>query len=179
MRTERVLFVVDTHTGGEPTRIVLGGFPPVNCDSMIERLEYIKEKMDWVRTCVLFEPRGSMESFGAIVLPPIDKRAEFSLIFMNTLGYMYMCGHATIGVAGALSKLGYIRMEEPETEISYETVAGIVNVRIHVKDSVIDKISVKASRKDACVVQDHQCNQRIQQTCVMVRLCESFVQSPT
>jgi proline racemase len=46
MRTERVLFVVDTHTGGEPTRIVLGEFPPVNCDSMIERLEYIKDKMD-------------------------------------------------------------------------------------------------------------------------------------
>jgi len=142
MRTERVLFVVDTHTGGEPTRIVLGGFPPVNCDSMIERLEYIKDKMDWIRTCVLFEPRGSMDSFGAIVLPPIDKRAEFSLIFMNTLGYMYMCGHATIGVAGALAKLGYIRMEEPETEILFETVAGIVNVRLHVKDSVIEKISV-------------------------------------
>jgi proline racemase len=97
---------------------------------------------------------------------------------MNTLGYMYMCGHATIGVAGALSKLGYIRMEEPETEISYETVAGIVNVGLHVKDSAIEKISVKASRKDTCVVQDHQCNQRIQ-TCVMVRLCESLVQSPT
>ena len=46
MRTERVLFVVDTHTGGEPTRIVLGEFPPVNCDSMIERLEYIKENLD-------------------------------------------------------------------------------------------------------------------------------------
>jgi proline racemase len=55
---------------------------------------------------------------------------------------MYMCGHATIGVAGALSKLGYIRMEEPETEISFETVAGIVNVRLHVKDSVIEVISV-------------------------------------
>jgi proline racemase len=83
-----------------------------------------------------------MDSFGAIVLPPIDKRAEFSLIFMNTLGYMYMCGHATIGVAAALAKLGYIRMEEPETEISYETVAGIVNIRLHVKNSVIEKISV-------------------------------------
>ena len=141
MRTERALFVVDTHTGGEPTRIVLGGFPPVNCDSMIERLEYIKENLDWIRTCVLFEPSGSMDSFGAIILPPIDK-TEFSLIFMNTLGYMHMCGHATIGVTGALAKLGYIRMDEPETEILFETVAGIVNVRLHVKDSVIEKISV-------------------------------------
>ena len=77
MRTERVLFVVDTHTGGEPTRIVLGGFPPVNCDSMIERLEYIKDKMDWIRTCVLFEPRGSMDSFGAIVLPRSIKERNF------------------------------------------------------------------------------------------------------
>ena len=134
--------MVDTHTGGEPTRIVPGGFPPVNCDSMIERLEYSRENMDWIRTCVLFEPRGSMDSFGAIVLPPIDKRAEFSLIFMNTLGYMYMCGHAMIGVAKVLAELGYIRMEEPETEILYETVARIVNVRLLVKDSVIEKISV-------------------------------------
>ncbi|MEA1906238.1 MAG: proline racemase family protein, partial [Euryarchaeota archaeon] len=109
---------------------------------MIERLEHTEAKMDWIRTCVLFEPRGSMDSFGAIVLPPIDKRTKFSIIFMNTLGYVYMCGHATIGVAGALSKLGYIRMEGPETEISYEAVAGIVNVRLHVKDSVIGKISV-------------------------------------
>ena len=77
---------------------------------MIERLAYIKDKMDWIRTCVLFEPSGSMDSFGAIVLPQIDKRAEFSLIFMNTLEYMYMCGHATIEVAGALAKLGYIQM---------------------------------------------------------------------
>jgi proline racemase len=46
MRTERILFVVDTHTGGEPTRIVIGGFPPVNCDSMIERLEHIKENLN-------------------------------------------------------------------------------------------------------------------------------------
>ncbi len=145
---------------------------------MIERLEYIKEKMDWIRTCVLFEPGGSTDSFGAIVLPQIDKRAEFSLIFMNRMGYMYMCGHAMIGVAKVLAELGYIRMEEPETEISYETVAGIVNVRLFAKDSVIEKISVKASRKDACAVQDYQCNQRIQ-TCVMVRLCESLVQSLT
>ncbi len=77
MRTERVLFVVDTHTGGEPTRIVLGGFPPVNCDSMIERLEYIKENLDWIRTCVLFEPRGSMDSFGTIVLPRSIKERNF------------------------------------------------------------------------------------------------------
>ena len=82
MRTERVLFVVDTHTGGEPTRIVLGGFSPVNYDSMIERLEHIKENLDWIRTCVLFEPIGNMDSFGAIVLPPIDinKKTKFSFI---------------------------------------------------------------------------------------------------
>ena len=83
-----------------------------------------------------------MDSFGAIVLPPIDTRAEFSPIFMNTLGYICVCGHATIGVVGALSKLGYVRMEEPETEISYEAVAGIVKVRLHVKESVIENISV-------------------------------------
>ncbi|MEA3293970.1 MAG: proline racemase family protein [Euryarchaeota archaeon] len=50
--------------------------------------------MDWIKICVLFEHRGGVGSFGAIVLPPIDKRAEFSLIFMNTLGDMHMCGHA-------------------------------------------------------------------------------------
>jgi proline racemase len=85
MRTERVLFVVDTHTEGEPTRIVIGGFPPINCDSMRGRLEYIKEKLDWIRTCVLLEPRGHMDLFGAIVLPTIDKRAKFSLIFISMI----------------------------------------------------------------------------------------------
>lgn len=144
MRTERVLFVVDTHTGGEPTRIVLGGFPPVYSDSIVERLEHIKQNLDWIRTCVLFEPRGNMDSFGAIVLPALDpnRKTKFSLIFMNTLGYMYMCGHATIGIAKALAELGYIRIEEPETEILFETVAGIVNVRLFVRNSIIEKILV-------------------------------------
>ena len=58
------------------------------------------------------------------------------------MGYMYMCGHATIGIAKALAELGYIQMEEPETEILFETVAGIVNVRLLVKNSIIEKISV-------------------------------------
>jgi proline racemase len=142
MRTERVLFVVDTHTGGETTRIVIGGFPVINCDSMSQRLEYFKEKLDWIRTSVLWEPRGHMDSFGAIVLPPIDKKANFSLIFMNTRGYTYLCGHAMMGVAKALAELGYIQLEEPETEIIFETVVGIVRGRIYFNNSKIEKISI-------------------------------------
>jgi proline racemase len=142
MRTERVLFVVDTHTEGEPTRVVIGGFPAIKCDSLDQRFEYVKEKFDWIRTCVLFEPRGHMDSFGAIVLPPIDKKANFSLIFMNTKGYTYMCGHATMGVAKALTELGYIQLEEPETEIIFETIAGIAKAKIYFNNSIIERISV-------------------------------------
>ena len=145
MMAEAVLFVVDTHTEGEPTRVVLGGLPPVPGRDAKEKLEYVRGHLDWVRRALLLEPRGHMDAFGALVLPSSDPRAPYSLIFMDTSGYLYACGHGTMGVAKALVDLGYIRAVGDEVKIPFETAAGLVEARVEVVGGRAGEISLTES----------------------------------
>jgi len=145
MRTEALLLVVDTHTGGEPTRIVLGGLPPIPGRDIKEKLDYVRANLDWVRKTVLLEPRGHMDSFGALVLPPSSPGALYGLIFMDTSGYLYACGHATMGVAKALVELGYVRPQGPEAEIPFETAAGLVRAKVKMADGHVGEITLVES----------------------------------
>ncbi len=137
--------MVDTHTGGEPTRIVLGGLPPIPGRDVKEKLDYVRARMDWVRRSLLLEPRGHMDSFGALVLPSSSPEALYDLVFMDTSGYLYACGHATMGVAKALVELGYVRAEGPEIEISFETAAGLVRARVKVADGFVEEVTLVES----------------------------------
>ena len=92
MRAEALLFVVDTHTGGEPTMVVLGGLPPIPGQDVKEKLDYVRAHMDWVRRSLLLEPRGHMDSFGALILPPSSPEALYDLVFIDTSGYLYAYG---------------------------------------------------------------------------------------
>jgi 4-hydroxyproline epimerase len=110
--------VIDTHTGGEPTRVVVAGGPDLGSGSMAERLAVLRDSYDTFRTAVAGEPRGSDVMVGAIVLPPVDPCCAAGVIFYNNVGYLGMCGHGTIGVAVALAHLGRIvpgahRIETP------------------------------------------------------------------
>jgi 4-hydroxyproline epimerase len=110
--------VIDTHTGGEPTRVVVAGGPDLGSGSMAERLAVLRDRHDTFRTAVAGEPRGSDVMVGAIVLPPADSSCAAGVIFYNNVGYLGMCGHGTIGLAVALAHLGRIgpgahRIETP------------------------------------------------------------------
>ncbi len=110
--------VIDTHTGGEPTRIVTSGFPDLGTGSMAERVSVFRERHDSFRSAVVCEPRGSDVLVGAILLPPVDPSNAAGVIFFNNVGYLGMCGHGTIGVAVARAYLGRIgpgshRLETP------------------------------------------------------------------
>ena len=140
---KNVLFVVDSHTEGEPTRIVLGGLPKVLGRDMVERKKFIMEKLDWIRTSVIHEPRGHIDSFGAILLPSVSNDVDFGLIFMDSGGYLDMCGHATMGVTTALIELGIVEAKEPYTSITYETPAGTVMARAFVKSGRVKEVTVR------------------------------------
>ncbi len=142
MKFKYHFLVVDTHTEGEPTRILFWNLRIPRFRSVVEAREYIRRNYDWVRTAILHEPRGHRDSFGAIVMPSFSGDADYSLIFMDTAGYLDMCGHATIGVTVALIELGYVEASEPTTTIRYETPAGIVEVRAHVENSEVKWVSV-------------------------------------
>jgi 4-hydroxyproline epimerase len=110
--------VVDTHTGGEPTRIVTAGGPDLGSGSMADRLAVFRDRHDSFRRAVVNEPRGSDVIVGAILQKPADPASAAAVIFFNNIGYLGMCGHGTIGVAVALAYLGRIgpgshRIETP------------------------------------------------------------------
>ena len=96
-RFEEALQVVDAHTAGEFCRMVIGGFPEPEGNTMIEKKKWMEEKYDHVRTALMLEPRGHHDMFGAFLCEPIHEEADLGVIFMDTGGYLNMCGHCTIG----------------------------------------------------------------------------------
>src|SRR3954454_13480474 len=118
--------VVDTHTGGEPTRVVFSGAPDLGRRSMTERLAIFRDKHDKFRSAVVNEPRGSDVMVGALLCEPTDTTCEVGVIFFNNVGYLGMCGHGTIGVAVALAHLGAIELGTHR----FETPVGAVTVAL-------------------------------------------------
>ncbi len=116
------ILVTDSHTGGEPTRVVIADGPDLGGGSMAERRERFRTQFDWFRAAVVNEPRGSDVLVGAILLPPHDPRATAGVIFFNNVGCLNMCGHGTIGLVATLAHLGRIAPGEHRIE----TPVGVV-----------------------------------------------------
>jgi 4-hydroxyproline epimerase len=119
------LRVVDSHTGGEPTRVVIDGLPDLGSKPIPERVELLKENYDRYRTAVVIEPRSSPVAVGAYLLP--SDRADFGVIFFNNASYLGMCGHGTIGLVTTLAHLGKVK----PGEVTFETPAGLVKAVLH------------------------------------------------
>jgi 4-hydroxyproline epimerase len=140
--------VVDTHTGGEPTRVVAAGGPELGSGSMAERQAIFRARHDTFRSAVVNEPRGSDVMVGAILLPPVDPACAAGVIFFNNVGYLGMCGHGTIGVTVALAHLGRIG---PGTH-RLETSVGMVAVTLEARNSVtIDNVESYRLAKDVSI----------------------------
>ena len=105
-RLDQRIRIVDTHAGGEPTRIVVAGGPELGSGSMIDRRRRFATGFDEWRRAIVCEPRGSDVMVGAILTPPERADSIAGVIFFNNVGYLGMCGHGTIGVAIALQNLG-------------------------------------------------------------------------
>ncbi|MGB0767619.1 MAG: proline racemase family protein [Phycisphaeraceae bacterium] len=140
------LRVIDSHTGGEPTRIVIDGTPDLGDGSMAERLIALRDHHDWVRRACVLEPRGSDVVVGAILCRPVSPDAAAGVIFFNNVGYLHMCGHGTIGLAVTLAHLGQI---DP-CKHRIETPVGDVAVTLHDDrhTASIDNVPSYRYRKD-------------------------------
>jgi len=124
--TQRIR-VIDSHTGGEPTRTVISSGPNLGNGTMAERLNRFRAEHDEFRSSVVNEPRGSDVLVGALLCEPVDKSATTGVIFFNNVGYLGMCGHGTIGVVATLAYLDRIR---PGTH-TIETPVGNVVAEFH------------------------------------------------
>ena len=119
--------VVDSHTGGEPTRLVIAGGPDLDGGSVAEKLKTFREQHDRFRSAVVNEPRGSDVIVGGLLLEPQDPACAAGVIFFNNVGYLGMCGHGAIGLVVTLAHLGRIKPGEHRIE----TPVGVVTATLH------------------------------------------------
>ena len=119
--------VIDSHTGGEPTRVVVAGGPDLGSGSLAERKEIFRERFDEFRSAVCNEPRGSDAMVGALLVEPTDPTCAAGVIFFNNVGYLNMCGHGTIGLLVTLAHLGRVGLGTHRIE----TPVGVVEATLH------------------------------------------------
>ena len=120
------LRAIDSHTGGEPTRVIIDGGPPLQ-GSLAERVRDLRLHHDALRTALCCEPRGSGVVVGALLTAPVDPGAAAGVIFFDNAGYLGMCGHGTIGVVTTLAWLGRIAAGRHRIE----TPVGTVTTELH------------------------------------------------
>ena len=143
MKAKRVFRTIDTHTGGNPTRTIVSGLPKLAGSTMAEKMLDMKSNHDGVRRLLMYEPRGHEVMSGACLIPPCRADADVGVIYIETGGYLPMCGHDTIGFCTALVECGLIPVEEPITTIRLDTPAGLVRAEVTVKDGAAVQVAFR------------------------------------
>ncbi len=123
----RKIRVIDSHTGGEPTRLVISGGPDLGRGPLAERLRRLRTEHDAFRSAVVNEPRGSDVVVGALLCEPVDPSCAAGVIYFNNVGYLGMCGHGTIGLVVSLAYMGKIKPGRHRIE----TPVGTVTAELH------------------------------------------------
>ncbi|MCZ2260293.1 proline racemase family protein [Sporosarcina sp. G11-34] len=141
MNFQRVFSTIDTHTGGNPTRTLISGLPRLIGETMSEKMLYMEKNYDWIRNFLMNEPRGHGVMSGALITDPCHPEADIGIIYIETGGYLPMCGHDTIGACTALVEAGLIEVKEPYTNINLDTPAGLIKVQIKVVNGKAEEVS--------------------------------------
>ncbi|WP_456427067.1 4-hydroxyproline epimerase [Rhodocaloribacter sp.] len=137
----KAFFCIDAHTCGNPVRVITGGGPPLEGDSMRERRLHFLAEYDWIRTGLMFEPRGHDLMSGAILYPPTRDDCDAAILFIETSGCLPMCGHGTIGTVTVMIEHGLVTPREPGV-VRLETPAGRVDAHVHVEDGRVRSVRI-------------------------------------
>lgn len=142
-----MITAVDTHTAGEPTRVVTGGIPCIRGNNMQEKKQWIATNCDYLRKMLTWEPRGHRDMFGAVITEPTSDEADIGVIFMDSGGYLDMCAHGSIGVATVLVEAGIIRCEnltsKQERQFILDTPAGEVYARAKIDNGKVKAVTIR------------------------------------
>ena len=129
---------IDMHTGGEPLRVIVDGFPELKGNSVLEYRHYCKEHYDYLRTALMFEPRGHADMYGCILLPPNDDKSDFGILFLHNEGYSTMCGHAIIAISTLAVEMNWIDVvEEGDNVIKIDAPCGRITSFVNVQHGKI------------------------------------------
>lgn len=130
MNFRRTYTTIDTHTAGEPLRIVTAGVPRIPGATILAKRCWLKDNLDDVRKALMWEPRGHADMYGAYLTEPVTPAADFGVIFMHNEGYSDMCGHGIIALATVAVSQGLIPLNTPETRIGFDTPAGFIEASV-------------------------------------------------
>ncbi len=135
----KTFFCIDGHTCGNPVRVVAGGGPLLEGNSMIEKRAHFLQHYDWIRRGLMFEPRGHDMMSGSILYPPSDPANDMGVLFIETSGCLPMCGHGTIGTVTIAIEQGLIQAKVPG-QLRLETPAGLVKISYEQKGQKVHSV---------------------------------------
>lgn len=146
MQMNKMITTVDTHTAGEPTRIITGGIPHIPGKTMMEKKLWMQSHLDHVRRMVMLEPRGHKDMFGAVITAPACDDAHAGVIFMDSKGYLDMCGHGSIGSVTMLLNTGMVPVDLKSgctsQEVVIDTPAGKIIAHAAIEDGVATEVRI-------------------------------------
>lgn len=135
---ERYIETIDAHTMGEAARIVVDGLPPIRGKTMMEKKQYMQLHMDDIRKFLMHEPRGHLNMFGAILTEPCASNCDFGVLFMDSGGYLNMCGHGTIASVTIAINRGLIPKKD---NVFIDTPSGIVECQVAYENNKVKEVS--------------------------------------
>jgi trans-L-3-hydroxyproline dehydratase len=124
---------IEMHTGGEPVRLVVGGFPEVSGETILAKRRHAREHLDHLRRLLIFEPRGHYDMYGVIQVKPDHPEAHLAVLFIHNEGYSTMCGHAVIALGRWAVDSGLVPATEPEAQVNIQCPCGLVRARVAVE----------------------------------------------
>jgi len=143
LKIKKIFYTIDTHTQGNPTRVVIGGFPPIPGKTMMEKMLYVKNNLNDLVEALIWEPRGHDDMGAAILVPPTSNQADLGVIFRGATEYLAMCGHEAIGVVTAVIETGIIEAKEPITTVKLDTPAGVIEAKAKIEDGHVKNVTLK------------------------------------
>jgi trans-L-3-hydroxyproline dehydratase len=131
---------IDSHTGGEPFRVITSGFPDLGGDTILARRRYAADHFDHLRKALMWEPRGHADMYGCIVTPPVSENADLGVLFIHNEGYSSMCGHGIIALSTVVLETGILPGTESETSLRIDTPAGLITSYSEFKDDRVGSV---------------------------------------
>jgi len=139
--TRSTFFCIDGHTAGNPVRLVAGGAPLLHGQTMSQRRQDFIARFDWIRTGLMFEPRGHDMMSGGFLYPPCEQDSDAAILFMETSGCLPMCGHGTIGIITFALENGLIIPKTPG-QLKVEVPAGIIDIAYKTEDEKVTSVKI-------------------------------------
>lgn len=143
LQTRESIVCIDSHTGGEPTRLVVGGLPEIRGDNITEKSKFFQAHYDHLRTVLTAEPRGRKAMHAFVLCPPSTDEADFGVVIACALGYLGMCGHGLIGTVASVIEAGIVEPIEPVTEVAVETPSGLMRARAKVSGGKVEGVTFR------------------------------------